>query len=569
MFLNELKIKNFRLIKDTTFNFSPGINILIGENNAGKTTVLDVLRICLGYKEQNALRVVKEDFKVDNEFKDIEFDLSFKATEDKEKAYFIELYDAQKDTLDLHFRFHLHKTQNFDRIYTTVWGGKNEGNSIPEEVFHLFVHVYLDALRDAKKYLRPGRYNKLGELFSNIDPQNFSKKYDKVGMINEVNTSLENSLITEFINDVKEEYIDNHLNEIIFNENNLDLKILPISHEFEDLANGLQIKLPIGNDSNKSLEINQNGLGYNNLIYIAILLSNLSDLKKKDDSLFIALCIEEPESHLQPQLQNLLFKYLNKLNKELNESRSFQVFISSHSPTLTAKADLDSITILQKSEDNIVNLNLKDANFSDDNKIYLHKFLDVTKSQLLFSKKVIFVEGISEALLIPIFVEKLSKELNNPNYDLEKNGVEIVIAQGLTFKHFAPLFDKDNKLVSKAVILTDDDRKEIDGEKSNTCNLIEKLENPNLKVCVANKTFEYELLCCNGEGSVIWNTFKNKHKDLFKTLNSKDKNGLFDLMDKQLKKSEIAWQLSIDLDSNSEFKIPPYIKDALKFIFEE
>ena len=77
MFLKELKIKNFRLIKEATFKFSPGINILIGENNAGKTTVLDALRICLGYKEQNALRVVKEDFKGDNEFKDIEFDLSY------------------------------------------------------------------------------------------------------------------------------------------------------------------------------------------------------------------------------------------------------------------------------------------------------------------------------------------------------------------------------------------------------------------------------------------------------------------------------------------------------------
>ena len=95
MFLKELTIKNFRLIKETTFKFSPGINILIGENNAGKSTILDVLRICLGYKEQNALRITKEDFKADNyDLKEIEFDLSFETRDDKEKAYFIELYDA-------------------------------------------------------------------------------------------------------------------------------------------------------------------------------------------------------------------------------------------------------------------------------------------------------------------------------------------------------------------------------------------------------------------------------------------------------------------------------------------
>lgn len=62
MFLKELKIKNFRLIKEATFKFSPGINILIGENNADKTTVLDTLRICLGYKEQNTLIFINEKF---------------------------------------------------------------------------------------------------------------------------------------------------------------------------------------------------------------------------------------------------------------------------------------------------------------------------------------------------------------------------------------------------------------------------------------------------------------------------------------------------------------------------
>lgn len=569
MLLKELKIKNFRLIKDATFNFSPGINILIGENNAGKTAVLDVLRICLGYKEQNALRIVKEDFKVNNELKDIEFDLSFEATDEKEKTYFIELYNAQNDMLELHFRFHLHKTQNFERIYPRIWGGKNDGNLIPEEIFHLFMYVYLDALRDAKKYLRPGRYNKLGELFSNIDSKHFSKDYDKTNMIIEVNNSLEKNLVTDFINEVKEEYIDSHLNEITFNNSNLHLKILPLSHEFDDWANGLKIKLPIGNAENPQfLEINQNGLGYNNLIYIAILLSNLSDLKEREDSLFIALCIEEPESHLQPQLQNLLFKYLNELNKELNKSKSFQVFISSHSPTLTSKADLDSITILQKSEDNIVNLNLKEASFSDENKSYLHKFLDVTKSQLLFSKKVIFVEGISEALLIPIFVKKLANELNDPNYDLEKNSVEVVITNGLTFKHFAPLFDENNKLVSKAAIITDDDREFLNSDVSNSFKKIQYLENNKLKVFGATKTFEYELLMCNSENSIVWNTFKNEHPGHFKNLNH-DKQELFDLMSKQLHKSKIAWNLSYNLDENSNFKIPNYIKNALKFIFGE
>lgn len=105
MYLKELKIRNFRSIKDITLNFSRGINILIGENNAGKTTIIDVLRICLGYRDQDGLRVNKNDFHIsqyDETLKPIEFDLSFEKDKDEEIGYFIEMYDAENDSLDMH-----------------------------------------------------------------------------------------------------------------------------------------------------------------------------------------------------------------------------------------------------------------------------------------------------------------------------------------------------------------------------------------------------------------------------------------------------------------------------------
>ncbi|WP_225369573.1 TOPRIM nucleotidyl transferase/hydrolase domain-containing protein [Methanobrevibacter arboriphilus] len=78
---------------------------------------------------------------------------------------------------------------------------------------------------------------------------------------------------------------------------------------------------------------------------------------------------------------------------------------------------------------------MKNSNLSLDNKKYLLKFLDVTKSQLFFAKSVILVEGISEALLLPIFGEILG-------YNFDKQGVELVNVNGLSFKHFIPLFSK-------------------------------------------------------------------------------------------------------------------------------
>ena len=569
MYLSKLNIKHFRSIKDISLTFNQGINVLIGENNAGKTTIIDALRLCLGYRDQNGLRVSKTDFYISKDtstLNPIEFDLSFKITDDVEMGYFIELYDAESETLDLHFRFDLRRYSKYERIHSEVWGGQNEGVSIPSEVFHSFIQVYLGALRDAERYLRPGRYNQLGELVIGIDETNFSDNYNRDDMAEKLSENIDGSVFSKFIGDVNKE-ITNHLNKITF-ENDTALNIRPINQDFEEISRNLKIKLPLSSSksNDKFLELYQNGLGHNNLIYIAILLSRLNDLSKSEDSLYLSLLIEEPEAHLQPQLQNLFFSYLNELNKELNKPKSFQIFITSHSPTLTAKADLDSLIILQKDIDNenIVCANFNSLSFHDDDKEYLHKFLDVTKSQLLFSKRIIFVEGISEALLVPVFAEKLG-------YNLEEKGVEIVMLNGVSFKHFIPLFDDDNQLIFKGAIITDKDRKKLDDAESNTFKNLAKKENMNLKVCGAEKTLEYDLLKVNPNKSFIREVFKEVHPRIFKDVFNDSDEKIFNIMNdsnRNIKKSRIAWILSTELRNDYEisYEIPDYIKDAFEFV---
>jgi putative ATP-dependent endonuclease of OLD family len=132
-------------------------------------------------------------------------------------------------------------------------------------------------------------------------------------------------------------------------------------------------------------------------------------MKELYNEAYVSLLIEEPEAHLHPQLQNIFFNYLNKLDKF-----GFQIFVTSHSPTITAKAALDSLVVLQEKEKQIVTFSLKKSNLNNLNKKYLQKFLDVTKSQLFFSNGVILVEGISEALLLPVFSKIMGNE-----YDIE------------------------------------------------------------------------------------------------------------------------------------------------------
>lgn len=561
MYLSKLKIKNFRSIKNSTFNFSQGINILIGENNSGKTTVLDVLRICLGYRQSNSLRIKKEDFNIFNLNESIEFDLSFDINEDYERAYFIELYNAKQDTLELHYRFSINNNLPLERINADIWGGENEGQNIPNEIFQLFINVYLGALRDAKKYLNPGRYNYLSQFFEGINEKMINKNYDKTEMVFNLNKQIEDSSFSEFINEVNNQHISNHLRNVSFDDES-NMNISWLSQNFEDYTKNLKIKLNISEDSKEEfLDLNQNGLGNNNLIYISLILTSLSFLKKQENALYLSLLIEEPEAHLQPQLQNLFFSYLNELNEKLNKDKSFQIFISSHSPTLTAKADLNSIVILQNNDNEVLNSNFEQFKFKEENKKFLQKFLDVTKSQLLFSKKIIFVEGISEALLIPVFAKKLG-------YNLDKKGIEIVNMQGVSFKHFMPLFNKDTELSFKGIILTDDDREEINGNPSKTFYSIQKFEkNHNIKVFGSEKTFEYDLLKSNVEKPIIFKIFKENNDKIFNMQNDDIKSIFKVFNDKRpVSKSDIALQLSLTLTEDDDYNIPKYIEEGLNYI---
>lgn len=554
MYLQELHIKNFRAIKDTKIHFNKGLNILIGSNNAGKTTIIDALRICLSKGEYNSKSVKLEDFyKVTKKSKEnyptVEFDLTFRIEEEFEKALFIELYNPINNTLDVNFTFNYNLKQK--RINYEIKGGEKKDNPISNESLGFIRNIYLSALRDANRHLTPGRYNILSSFFSELISDE-----DKEELMDEINNDINESQISEFITKSNQKYIQNHFDEMIFENEEMKLSMSPLDYDFDNFTKNWKIQLPFG--SSDYVELYQNGLGYNNLIYISVLLSHLNILKNgSDENAYISLCIEEPEAHLHPQLQNSFFRYLNKINSLTN----IQLFITSHSPTLTSKTDLESLILIQNTENNVVTHNLVNSFPEVNDQNFLKKFLDVTKSQLLFSKKVIFVEGITEAILVPVFARIY-------DFDLDKYGVEIVNVQGLSFKRFAPLFNDENGLIIKGAILTDDDRSTICGDKSNSYNEIKTLETDKLKVFSSRKTFEFELIYTNGFDSEIWEIYKKKHPGIFEDIN--DFTSLFNVFNSSqknsIKKADLALILSEEIKNESEDIVPEYIKKAFDYL---
>ena len=375
--------------------------------------------------------------------------------------------------------------------------------------------------------------------------------------MNEINKEIKESKLSEVINDFNQKNIQNNLNNMIFKEDNINLFMSPIEQDFDKFTQYWNIKIILSEINNNYLDLSQNGLGYN-LIYISVLLSYLNVLKNKNnEDSYISLSIEEPEAHLHPQLQTLFLLYLNKLN----ENNNIQIFITSHSPTLTSKAKLNSLIPIQSNNNDIILSNLGEIFKNKEDITFLKKFLDVTKSQLLFSNKIIFVEGITEVILVPLFADIYE-------FNLDKNGVEIVNMNGIAFKHFLPLFDEENDLNYKGAILTDKDQKgNINKKCSDNYNNLKKYENKNLKIKGSNKTFEYDLIISNNFDSRIWDVYREEHPKIFNI--DKNEKELFKLFDENhnINKSKCAINLFNVLKNNNEnIIIPKYIEDCFKFL---
>ena len=485
MYLETLCIKKFRSINNITLEFNKGVNIIIGENNAGKSAIIDALRICLSIGKQWRDIGIRndEDFYIDtmeisDELEPIEFALIFKIEDAQDRFYFNSMVFQDADNPDnqniqIHFKYYLETNEKGNKVLRwSIWGGELEGQQIKPEEAQQIYYSYLAPLRNAEQELKPyARENKVTSLFKEIT------KYLKNGEDEpeEVNLDMAKKIelaqkLENVINDedwtglikTGEDSINEHLEKSDINSKTSKINLRFLEYKYENIVKGVLTRKPVYSDEligdelfkQKYFDISQNGLGENNLILASAVLGDIENRRKEKIEHYYALLIEEPEAHLHPHKQNTFFNYLNHL-----QDFGAQIFITSHSPTITAKSKLDNLIILQKTTNNIASFTVKKSELSTKNKSYLRKFLDVTKSQLFFANGAILVEGISEALLLPVFAKIL-----NTSYDIDKNGVEIVNINGVAFEPFARLFNSDvpnKRLNTRCSILTDDDKGQI------------------------------------------------------------------------------------------------------------
>jgi predicted ATP-dependent endonuclease of OLD family len=515
MYISKIHINNFRNFKDKEVVFNDGVNVIIGHNNAGKTNLIKALSLVIDNEKLKRLNV--DDFnknvtlaelkstapkisisvtiekgkeqtpddlvtisnwltKLDTSYEALltyEFFLPEKKHEDYVKAL-SSITDVTQNPIEKAWKIIKH---DFIRFYGyKIWGGEITNQATADsDSLQKFDFQFLDAIRDVERDMLTGRNTLLREVFDFF--MDYEIKIDEVKTTEEKHLEIKAkkelfSQQADLLVGNLSERIERGKAQILSYAEKTGASFNNAKPNFEGSISENEmysvLKLIVEYESGIKIPATHNGLGYNNLIFMSLLLAKMQvnadvDYLDNNAKVFTTLAIEEPEAHLHPAMQ---YKFLKFLNENKKEKKVRQIFVTTHSTHITSAVSLDEIICLHN-ELGEITIGYPTKVFPEDkNKKYVQRFLDATKSDMLFAQKILFVEGIAEQLLMSVFANYIGKSL-------EDNHVAVINVGGRYFEHFLYLFDslEENTIPKKIVCITDRDperRKKPDG-KFNKC----------------------------------------------------------------------------------------------------
>lgn len=524
--IKSLRIEGFKKFNEITVaNFNDHMNIFVGENEAGKSTILEAIKIVLNQQYRTADKAVLIDlFNTDlvKQFKDdpridtlpyiyIELHLDLEPKAKDSEYFFGEIYNGKergkKATFGIVFECRFNKDLGSD-LAKDISEGK-----IPYEYYTLswttFAgHPYYLVKRPFNFLVINSSSNDTNSSFNYFNRSLFTSRYDESTRLN-VKHKFREGLSAAFAG-AELENIDTKRKFGISDKKILLENVISV---YEDL-------IPLENK----------GSGMESLIKTQIALD-------KQKSKLDVIMMEEPENHLSFQTMN---KMLDEILSRQSES---QVIITTHNNLIVSRLNLKSV---QWITDNSI-VSLKDVN--SDTADFFMKADNNNFLQLLLSKKVILVEGASEALLLPKIYTMITQRT------LDADEVSVISCGGITYKHYLKVAIGDEKRIA---VLTDNDKDQEKIDAAVTFNITNATRNVFMPDSVDDWTWEVCLYNLNSDKFNQKIPVKEGKKYLY------NGNDYGQVVGKMLNnKVKVAYKLA---SSDAVFKIPQYVKDAIEWL---
>lgn len=499
MHISKLKLINYRNFKNTSLTFQRGVNTIIGENGAGKSNILRAIRLLLDDNMvRAAYRLEESDFSraldqwqghwiiISMEFEDLSPDEAVQALFLHGTAE-VHVGPISKATYNLIFRpkkeirLKLAALDDFDDAelkairdgitiddYETIFTGRSsadfgdpatyqrivgnfdvcsfsEETEFPEigakvpgflSVTKEVSLTFIQALRDVVAEFHNNRTNPLLTLL-----RSKSGEIDAAALVPIVDKVRDLNGAIEGLEDVQS--VRKHIRETIkdtagetYSPTSLSIRS-DLPEEAEQLFQSLRLFIGESEDGYEGT-INELSLGGANLIYLTL---KLLEFKYQREKMAIAnfLLIEEPEAHIHTHIQKTLFDRI--------AYEDAQVIYTTHSTHISEVSNVSNVNILGRRgafcEAYQPATGLDPAQVTS-----IQRYLDAVRSNLLFAKSVILVEGDAEEILIPVLVKKVL------GLSVDELGISVINIRSTGFKNVAVLFH-DIRIRKRCAIVTD------------------------------------------------------------------------------------------------------------------
>lgn len=452
MYLSQIEIQNFRNFKHLTLQLEPTA-VIVGENKVGKSNLVHALRLVLDPALPDTQRSLQaEDFwdGLDTPFNGhvIQVTVDITGFDDDIGAKSV-LTDSlvQSKPMVARFTYQFRPRATIDPDSTNeddyefiIFGGTDEKKRVGSEVRRWISLHLLPALRDAESELQSWRRSPLRPLLERL-----SLDRDR---IDEILQDLENatdSLLEEEPVQQLAEKITGRVTEMIGELHGIDARLGFVSTRPEQLLRSVRLFV----DGDKSRPLNQASLGTANVLFLALLIQDMDARQQLKETVQTVLAIEEPEAHLHPHVQRLVFRYFLR--------RGAPLIVTTHSPHLASVTPLSSLVVLRSTEDEgskaftTNNLDLTKIQVAD-----LERYLDVTRAEMLFARGVILVEGAAELFLVPAFARGMG-------FDFDRLGITVCSVHGTDFTPYWILLSRGGLDIPR-VVITDGDPVERNGQ---------------------------------------------------------------------------------------------------------
>jgi putative ATP-dependent endonuclease of OLD family len=448
MRIKELVIKNLRNFREEV-KIKPriihgnDIVVLIGENNAGKSSLLSILHMI--FNPDRSIRTLEFE---ETDFYDInqpiEVKIILENLGDELCAEFVGLVDSEqiggKDayTLSLNFTV-IYNNETREAEPMLVFTRQLE-RSVSFGEKKLISFFFQDAMRDYRA-IKSNRGSLFGRILNQI---NLTEQEEEIlSKLEEASESLRgNSEIAEFtqgVADITRQIID------LPRVDDL-LRLTVAAATSVDIKKYIQMQLK-HHTADKYLNVDQLGLGLQSVLTVSIFRA-FAGIGRLKEGIF---AIDEPESHLYPHAQRKMYREILQL------SRTRQVWVATHSPSLIELINPRQICLIRKDAQGTSTSVQLLEDFPEEFVASYEKHLDVGKSDAFFSKAVLLTEGPTEQGLFPELGLSLTDEDND--YDLDRIGVSVINAGGKTnIKAFVRLLN--NFGISSVVVIDYDSKDE-------------------------------------------------------------------------------------------------------------